>query len=134
MFGIGYFKAQPTEFVRKVAGGRVKSEGQALSFCQSLLAFNDLFVGRKTHISARYHLRHGRRSGNQSSSGIIVSTGAGSTGWLSSVLNGAAGVVEPFAGKKAVAPVREGFRFAWDAPRLCFSVREPFVSKASAGA
>ncbi|MDP8944930.1 MAG: sugar kinase, partial [Actinomycetota bacterium] len=34
--------------------------------------------------------------------------------------------------KKAVAPVREGFRFAWDAPRLCFSVREPFVSKASA--
>ena len=35
-------------------------------------------------------------------------------------------------GKKAVAPVRQGFRFAWDAPRLCFSVREPFVSKASA--
>jgi hypothetical protein len=32
MFGIGYFKAQPTEFVRKVAGGRVKREGQALSF------------------------------------------------------------------------------------------------------
>ena len=32
MFGIGYFKAQPTEFVRKVAGGRVQKEGQALSF------------------------------------------------------------------------------------------------------
>jgi regulator of protease activity HflC (stomatin/prohibitin superfamily) len=32
MFGIGCFKAQPTEFVRKVAGGRVKREGQALSF------------------------------------------------------------------------------------------------------
>ena len=32
MFGIGYFKAQPTEFVREVAGGRVKREGQALSF------------------------------------------------------------------------------------------------------
>jgi hypothetical protein len=77
MFGIGCFKAQPTEFVRKVAGGRVKREGQALSFCQSLLAFNDLFVGRKTHISARYHLTHGRRSENQSSSGIIVSTGGG---------------------------------------------------------
>jgi NAD kinase len=77
MFRIGCFKAQPTEFVRKVAGGRVKREGQALSFCQSLLAFNDLFVGRKTHISARYHLTHGRRSENQSSSGIIVSTGGG---------------------------------------------------------
>jgi NAD kinase len=66
---------------------------------QSLLAFNDLFIGRKTHISARYRLTHVQRSENQSSSGIIVSTGAGSTGWLSSVLNGAAGVVEPFAGK-----------------------------------
>jgi hypothetical protein len=31
-----------------------------------------------------------------------------------------------------VAPVREVFPFDWDAPRLCFSVREPFVSKASA--
>jgi hypothetical protein len=31
-----------------------------------------------------------------------------------------------------VAPVREGFRFDWDAPRLCFSLRDPFVSKASA--
>ena len=99
---------------------------------QSLLAFNDLFIGRKTHVSARYRISHRRRSEDQSSSGIIVSTGAGSTGWLSSVLNGAAGVVEPFAGAKAVAPVRSGFRFAWDAPRLCFSVREPFVSKASA--
>lgn len=99
---------------------------------QRLLAFNDLFIGRRTHVSARYHLTHGRRSEDQSSSGIIVSTGAGSTGWLSSVLNGAAGVVEPFSGAKAVAPVREGYRFAWDAPRLCFSVREPFVSKASA--
>ena len=98
---------------------------------QSLLAFNDLFIGRKTHVSARYNLTHGRRSEDQSSSGIIVSTGAGSTGWLSAVLNGAAGVVEPFAGTKAVAPVRAGFRFAWDAPKLCFSVREPFVSKAS---
>src|SRR5829696_6881516 len=32
MFGIWYFKAQPTEFVMKVAGGRVKKEGQVLSF------------------------------------------------------------------------------------------------------
>jgi regulator of protease activity HflC (stomatin/prohibitin superfamily) len=32
VFGIGYFKAQPTEFVQKVAGGRIKREGQALSF------------------------------------------------------------------------------------------------------
>jgi len=90
-------------------------------------------LGRKTHVSARYHLTHGRRSEDQSSSGIIVSTGAGSAGWPGSVLNGSAGVVEPFAGAKAVAPVREGFRFAYDAQGLCFSVREPFVSKGVGG-
>ena len=98
---------------------------------QSLLAFNDLFVGRRTHVSARYRLTHRRRSEDQSSSGIIVSTGAGSTGWLSSVFNGTAGVAEAFAGPEAVGSVREGYRLAWDAPELCFSVREPFVSRAS---
>jgi hypothetical protein len=72
---------------------------------QSLLAFNDRFIGRKTHVFARYHLTHGLRSENQSSSGIIVSTGAGSTGWLSSVLNGAADVVEPFAGARETLEV-----------------------------
>jgi NAD kinase len=128
---------EAVEAIRGVLGGnyRVREVTMAratLSDGQSLLAFNDLFIGRKTHVSARYHLTHGRRSEDQSSSGIIVSTGAGSTGWLSSVLNGAAGVVEPFAGKVAVAPVREGFRFAWNAQKLCFSVREPFVSKSSA--
>lgn len=98
---------------------------------QSLLAFNDLFVGRRTHVSARYRLTHGRRSEDQSSSGIIVSTGAGSTGWLSSVFNGTAGVAEAFAGTEAAAPIRKGYRLAWDAPELCFSVREPFVSRTS---
>lgn len=99
---------------------------------QSLHAFNDLFIGRRTHVSARYRLTHGQLSEDQSSSGIIVSTGAGSTGWLSSVLNGAAaGVVESFAGAEAAAPVRQGYRLPWDAPELCFSVREPFVSKTS---
>lgn len=32
MFGIGYFKVQPTEFVRKVSAGKVRKEGRALSF------------------------------------------------------------------------------------------------------
>jgi hypothetical protein len=60
---------------------------------QSLLAVNDLFVGQKTHASARYRIRFGGREENQSSSGIIVSTGAGSTGWNRSILTGAAGIV-----------------------------------------
>jgi NAD kinase len=133
---IAFRVGEAKEAIRTVLRGdyRVREVTMAratLGDSQSLLAFNDLFIGRKTHVSARYHLTHGRRSEDQSSSGIIVSTGAGSTGWLSSVLNGAAGVIEPFAGEQAVAPLRGASRFAWDAKKLRFSVREPFVSKAS---
>ena len=54
---------------------------------QRLLAFNDLFIGASSHVSARYRIRYGDTRENHSSSGIIVSTGAGSTGWLSSIFN-----------------------------------------------
>jgi len=40
-------------------------------------AVNDLFIGRATHVSARYRLQMGDAGENQSSSGIIVSTGVG---------------------------------------------------------
>ena len=41
-----------------------------------------LAVGANSHVSARYEIEIGERREAQSSSGIIVSTGAGSTGWL----------------------------------------------------
>ena len=47
---------------------------------QSLLGFNDLFIGTRSHVSARYDIAVGDNQEFQSSSGIIVSTGAGSTG------------------------------------------------------
>ena len=59
---------------------------------QSLLAVNDLFIGKQTHVSARYNIRIGGLEENQSSSGIIVSTGLGSSGWLKSIIAGARGV------------------------------------------
>ena len=65
---------------------------------QSLLAFNDLFIGANSHISARYRISHGEASEVQSSSGIIVSTGAGSTGWMRSVHTGALGVMAAVGG------------------------------------
>ena len=49
---------------------------------QRLLAFNDFFIGARTHVSARYKIGIDQASEFQSSSGVIVSTGAGSTGWL----------------------------------------------------
>lgn len=98
---------------------------------QCLYAVNDLFIGQRTHVSARYELRHGKLREMQSSSGIIVATGAGSTGWLRSVLAGAAGVVESFGQQKDAKRLRDSYRFDWEAEELRVAVREPFVSQTS---
>jgi len=99
---------------------------------QKLYAVNDLFIGQRTHVSARYRLRLGERQEDQSSSGIIVSTGAGSTGWLRSVFTGAAGVAERVGGAAGASQkLRQAYAFDATAERLCFSVREPFVSRVS---
>ena len=95
---------------------------------QVLLAFNDLFIGIQSHASARYHIQMGERSEEHSSSGIIVSTGAGATGWLSSLFNMADGLWAAFGGTPAELP--RPF-LSWEADRLVFVVREPFASKTS---
>ena len=105
---------------------RVTMAEAAFSDGQRMRAFNDLFIGPKSHVSARYVLKFGKQSETQSSSGILVSTGAGSTGWLSSVFNMSAGVAK-WCGGKAGAAVR----MKWDDPRLAFVVREPFRSNHS---
>jgi hypothetical protein len=56
---------------------------------QELLAVNDFFIGQKTHTSARYVIKYGGLKEPQSSSGVIVSTGLGSTGWMKSIIAGA---------------------------------------------
>jgi NAD kinase len=93
---------------------------------QRLLAFNDLYIGARTHVSARYTIADGDRREAQSSSGVLVSTGAGSTGWLSSVFNMAA-AVSAFTGGASGTPLHLG----WDDPRLVYVVREPFASRQS---
>lgn len=98
----------------------------ALNDGQRLLAFNDLYVGSRTHVSSRYRLGFGGRAEPQSSSGVIVSTGAGSTGWLSSLFNMAAAVAG-LGGGRGGAPIR----LPWEDPRLVFVVREPFRSRHS---
>lgn len=52
---------------------------------QSLVALNEIFVGARTHQSARYRLDAKGRSAVHSSSGVIVATGTGSTGWARSI-------------------------------------------------
>ena len=92
---------------------------------QIMLAVNDLFVGQKTHVSARYDITWNRRTEYQSSSGVIISTGLGSTGWYKSVMTQAAGI----AGEFGIG--RGNFRYNdmdWDENKLIFVVREPFPS------
>ncbi len=96
---------------------------------ETLYGVNDLFIGPRTHTSARYTIRIGARKENHSSSGVIVSTGLGSTGWLRGVLSGAAGIAASLAGRSF--KIHEKSTFEWDSDYLFFSVREPWPSKTS---
>ncbi len=118
-----------TSVVKDVLEGKLTS--RFISFAQVstndgqlLRGVNDLFIGPKSHTSARYTLRWKGEEESQSSSGIIVSTGLGSTGWFQSILAGAMGV-----GGLNAHPLQDGFD--WDAKRLQFAVREPFPSQTS---
>ncbi len=96
---------------------------------QAIYAVNDLFIGQKTHVSSRYQIMLGKDYEYQSSSGIIVSTGLGSTGWLKSVLSGAQSIVSEIADNKINVQPKNSL--PWDIDYLYFSVREPFPSKTS---
>jgi len=89
---------------------------------QRLLAFNDLFIGASSHVSARYKITFGDNTEEQSSSGLIISTTAGSTGWLSSVFNMAYGITGLF--EKNLKPKQPRIKDN----ELLFAVREPFQS------
>ncbi len=82
---------------------------------ESLLALNEVFVGHRSHQSARYVLAAGGRRERQSSSGLIVATGTGATGWASSILRA--------TGRRMDLPPT--------APRLGFLVREAWPSPAT---
>jgi NAD kinase len=98
-----------------------------LSDGQVLRAVNDLFIGPKSHTSALYDIEFQGHKEAQSSSGLIVSTGLGSTAWLKSIVTGSVGIAHAF-GNTAAQPY---VPVAWDADQLTFAVREPFGSRSS---
>jgi NAD kinase len=122
---------------------------------ENLYAVNDLFIGPRTHTSARYVIELGGERETHSSSGVIVSTGLGSTGWLKSLLTGASAIVQSLGtprakelqpdlafgkatsghGPPAIPKKRPQLvaksEFAWDSDYLCFTVREPFPTKST---
>jgi NAD kinase len=108
---------------------RITMAKAELNTGQSIYGVNDIFIGPKTHTSARYTVHFNNKNEDQSSSGIIVSTGLGSSGWLRSVIAGAAGISSATTGRPI--EVRQKSKFTWESDYLYYSVREPWPSKTS---
>lgn len=98
-----------------------------LSDSQELLAVNDFFLGVSDHGSARYKLKHQGNSEQHSSSGLIVSTPLGRSGWLKSIITGADRITNSISGNQVTN--NEFSQIAnWSEDNLYFAVREPFPS------
>ncbi len=90
---------------------------------QELYAANDIFIGPSSHISARYDISYKGQTESQSSSGVIVSTGLGQTGWFKSIIAQVSGSAE-FLGFSGA-----GYKMlTWEEKALTFAVREPYPS------
>ncbi|WKB55011.1 sugar kinase [Eleftheria terrae] len=100
-----------------------------LSDGQTLRAVNDFFIGPRSHTSALYEIQLGEQRELQSSSGVIVSTGLGSTAWLRSVVAGSVGIAQAMSPFEVDAAPWQPL--PWDADHLVFAVREPFPSRSS---
>ena len=92
-----------------VAAGRARYLHRAmvqatLDDGQELTALNEIFVGQESHQSAVYELGVGGLVERQSSSGVIVGTGTGSTGWCASIQRASApGLVLPGAADRELS-------------------------------
>ena len=82
--------ARATHLLEASAAGTAAVEARSMVVAraddgQQLMALNEVYVGDPGHQSARYRLDAGRgASERQSSSGILVGTGTGATGWCRS--------------------------------------------------
>lgn len=94
---------------------------------QEMLAVNDLFVGQRTHTSAQYDILWNQSRETQSSSGIIISTGLGATGWYQSILTEVDKIAKAFGIESHILRKPAD----WSADSLTFVVREPYPSRST---
>jgi len=82
---------------------------------EKILALNEIFIGHRSHQSARYRIALGATTEDHSSSGLIVASGTGATGWARSIME-ATGIQLP------IEPQENA---------VAYFVREPFPSVAT---
>lgn len=78
------------DLLADAAAGRLRLEERTMAEArlddgQRLLALNEVFLGHRSHQSARYRIVAGGGAEHQSSSGVVVTTGTGATGWGRSI-------------------------------------------------
>ena len=107
--------------VAGAAAGDVATENRTMVEARlddglALLALNEVFIGHQSHQSARYRLDAAGRTERQSSSGVVVTTGPGATGWGRSI------ALERHSALAMPGPAE---------PALAFFVREAWPSVAT---
>ena len=107
---VAHAPAAAADLLADVAAGRARIAPRTMARAatddgQVLEALNEVFVGHVSHQSARYELRVGDHCERQSSSGVLVATGTGATGWAASV--------NVARGTPLVLPGPEDGRLAW---------------------
>ena len=94
---------------------------------QRLRALNEIYVGHHSHQSARYVIHAAGHDARQSSSGIIVGTGTGATGWCASIARDRGGRTLP---KPTDALLTWFVREAWPSPATDVQLTEGLLGPA----
>ncbi|HCL56004.1 MAG TPA: sugar kinase [Spirochaetia bacterium] len=118
-------KIIPDSFENKSLVKQITKAKVVLSDGQALYAVNDFFIGIKNHSSARYIISAEGKSEYHSSSGVIISTPLGASGWMKSIVEGAAKIVGGLEGKPHELQQKIP---DWSEDTLTYAVREPFPS------
>jgi NAD kinase len=118
---VSHGPADAAELIRLAAAGQAKVQERMMAEAvlddgSRVLALNEVFVGHRSHQSAHYRMVGAGQELRQISSGLIISTGTGSTGWARSIS------LERHSHLSLPGPSE---------PRLTFFVREPFPASGS---